>query len=193
MSLLNKLAFLFSLYSWFSVAVAVPSFDGVAFWNHDVGSLTYGMGSLEALGPNNNYENGHFVPRFLSLVGSRGMPGNVTVTNTKEPPLFYVHGSQLWHYHNSTTILPVNVRNSTVTSHLPLQLVVGNERDGVKSGSWRWQGTQLVYEQWKTTNSGVYYSCQDTNGLMGLFLFTKPAPTPQGCAIFTIHSFIRDS
>ena len=75
---------------------------------------------------------------------------------------------------NATTILPVNVRNSTLSSQLPLQLVVGNERDGVRGGSWRWQGTQLIYEQGKATNQGAYYSCQDTNGLMGLFLFTKP-------------------
>ena len=98
----------------------------------------------------------------------------MTVVNTRNPPLFYVHGSQLWHYHNATTILPVNVRNSTLSSQLPLQLIVSDKRDGVKGGSWRWQGTQLIYEQGKTTNSGVYYSCQDTNGLMGLYLFTTP-------------------
>ena len=73
MPLLHKSAFFLSLFSWLSIVIGVPSFDGVAFWNHDAGSLTYGMGSLEALGPNNNYENGHFVPRFLSLDGPRGM------------------------------------------------------------------------------------------------------------------------
>jgi hypothetical protein len=98
----------------------------------------------------------------------------MTVTTHRYPPVFYVHNKELWHYHNATTILPVNVRNSTMSSQLPLQLVVGKERGGVRGGSWRWQGTQLIYEHGKVTNQGVYYSCQDTNGLMGLFLFLSP-------------------
>lgn len=87
--------------------------------------------------------------------------------------MFYIHNDQLWHYHNASTILPVNVLNSTASAELPLQVVVGNKRGGVKGGVWRWQGTRLFYEQGSADNSGVYYSCQDTNGLMGLFFFLK--------------------
>lgn len=98
----------------------------------------------------------------------------MSIIRTQNPPLFYIHNDQLWHYHNASTILPVNVQNATLSSQLPLQLVVGSKREGVKGGGWRWQGTQLVYEQGKASNSGVYYSCQDTNGLMGLFMFMTP-------------------
>lgn len=98
----------------------------------------------------------------------------MTVATSNNPPLFYVHNEQLWHYHNASTIYPVNVQNSTLSSQLPLQLVVSKKRGGVKGGGWRWQGTQLVYEQGRAGNSGVYYSCQDTNGLMGLFMFMTP-------------------
>lgn len=87
--------------------------------------------------------------------------------------MFYIKNNQLWHFHNASTIFPVNVINSTLSSQMPLQLVVGNKREGVKGGSWRWQGTRLFYEQGSAHNSGVYYSCQDTNGLMGLFLFLR--------------------
>lgn len=98
----------------------------------------------------------------------------MSVINTKVPPLFYIHNDQLWLFHNASTILPVNVQNSTLSSQLPLQLVVGKQREGVKGGGWRWQGTMLVYEQGRATNNGVYYSCQDTSGLMGLFMFMIP-------------------
>lgn len=104
-----------------------------------------------------------------------GNPGNVTVKRETSPPLFYIHNGQLWHYHNGTTILPVAVRNSTASAALPLQLSVGKgSRDAVRGGSWRWQGTMLYYEQGSASNSGAYYSCQDTNGLMGLFTFLRP-------------------
>ncbi|KAI0347193.1 hypothetical protein BDW22DRAFT_1351563 [Trametopsis cervina] len=195
MSLLQRFALLFSVYTWFTLVCGVPSFDGITFWSSDTGSIVPGMSALEALGPNNNYENGHYMPRFLTLSGERGAPGNATVKTVlgrTPPPLFYIHNSQLWQYHNASTILPVNVHNSTLSSQLPLQMIAGKKRDGVKGGSWRWQGTQLVYEQGKSNNGGVYYSCQDTNGLMGVFLFMRPSPTPQGCTIFTIHSFVRD-
>ena len=108
---------------------------------------------------------------FLMTIGD---PGNITVSTKNDAPLFYVYNDQLWHYHNSSTILPVNVQNSTSTSQVPLQLATGKTRDGIRGGGWRWQGTQLIYEQGKSTNSGVYYFCRDMNGLMGLFTTLIP-------------------
>ncbi|KAI0701801.1 hypothetical protein BC835DRAFT_1264528 [Cytidiella melzeri] len=174
MSVVQRIALILPLFLWVALVGGMPSFDGVAFWSSDTGSLVPGMGALEALGPQNNYENGYFVPRFLAVDAERGAPGNVTITSTKNPPMFYLHNSQVWLYHNATTILPVNVRNSTLSSQLPLQVVVGKQREGVRGGTWRWQGTQLIYEQGSATNQGIYYACQDTNDLMGLFLFLKP-------------------
>ena len=90
------------------------------------------------------------------------------------PPLFYIHGSQLYNYHNASTIYPVQVVNGTRAEGMPLQVVVGSPRgDVVRGGTWRWQGTQLFYELGTANNGGVYYGCQNTDGLMGLFLFLR--------------------
>lgn len=108
-----------------------------------------------------------------------GLPGNASVYRNRSPPLFYIHQNQLWHFHNESTILPVQVHNSTLTSKLPLQVVVGDKdpklahRILVKGGHWRWQGTMLRYDH-GSSSTPLFYSCQDTNGLMGLFLFTEP-------------------
>ncbi|KIP07043.1 hypothetical protein PHLGIDRAFT_19290 [Phlebiopsis gigantea 11061_1 CR5-6] len=147
------------------------------------------MTALEAVGP--NWREKGKATQYFTLDGDTGTPGNITVRQDRSPSLFYIHNDQLWHYHNASMILPVNVLNSTASAQLPLQVVVGNKRGGVKGGSWRWQGTRLFYEQGSADNSGVYYSCQDTNGLMGLFFFLKGAPTPPGCTLFTVHSFMR--
>lgn len=98
----------------------------------------------------------------------------MTIEVDNSPPLFYINNGHLWYYHNMTAIYPVNVLNSTMTSQLPLQLSVGRKQEGVKGGYWRWQGTMLYYEQGAGSNSGAYYSCQDTTGLMGLYLYLKP-------------------
>lgn len=102
-----------------------------------------------------------------------GSTGNATVRRSRTPALFYIHNNQLWNYYNASTIYPVHVVNSTLSSQLPLQIVVGDpgRQKVVKGGSWRWQGTMLFYEHGSAHNSGVYYSCQDTNGLMGLFTY----------------------
>lgn len=97
----------------------------------------------------------------------------MTVYRNKSPPLFYIHQNQLWHYHNESTILPINVHNSTRAADLPLQLVADTEPAGVPGGRWRWQGTMLFYENGAQDNQGLYYSCQDVNGLNGLFTFLK--------------------
>jgi hypothetical protein len=72
MSALERVVLIFSLCFWLVLVCGMPSFDGVAFWNNDVGSFVAGMGALEALGPNNNYEHGHFIPRFVAMDAERG-------------------------------------------------------------------------------------------------------------------------
>lgn len=189
MSLLYRSLALLSLLAALTAVWAVPSFEGVTNWSEAIGTLVPGMTALEALGP---YGHDYTSPHFFSIDAPHGNPGNVTVKRETSPPLFYIHNGQLWHYHNGTTILPVAVRNSTASAALPLQLSVGKgSRDAVRGGSWRWQGTMLYYEQGSASNSGAYYSCQDTNGLMGLFTFLRPSPTPPGCTLFTVHSFTR--
>lgn len=58
-----------------TLVLAIPSFEGISFWHDDIGSLVPGMSYLEALGPNNNYENGHFTRRFVSLAAHEGECG----------------------------------------------------------------------------------------------------------------------
>ena len=99
----------------------------------------------------------------------------MTVSRRLSPPLFYIHNSQLFYYHNMTTILHMNVINSTLTSPFPYQLMVGTKQEGIKSGHFRWQGTMLYYDRGTGTNGGAFYSCKDpTGGLTGLFMFLQP-------------------
>ncbi|KAI0775923.1 hypothetical protein BD413DRAFT_602457 [Trametes elegans] len=168
---------------------AIPSFDGLTSWSSDsISTLVPGMSHLQALGPISQ-DPASQVPFYMSLAAPRGLPGNVTVFKNKSPPLFYIHQSQLWHYHNDSTILPVNVHNSTGAAGLPLQMVAESAPGGVPGGRWRWQGTMLFYENGAQNNQGLFYSCQDVNGLNGLFLFLQCSPPPAGCTPFTIHSF----
>ncbi|EKM59164.1 uncharacterized protein PHACADRAFT_191481 [Phanerochaete carnosa HHB-10118-sp] len=166
------LALLLLCASWVMTVLAIPSFEGVTSWT-DIGSLVPGMTTLEAIGPSSWDDSGKN-PFYFTIDAPHGLTGNATVKKDSAPPLFYIHNNQLWNFHNASTIYPVNTVNATKSSQLPLQVVVGKPgSDVVKGGSWRWQGTMLLYEYGSTNNSGVYYSCQDTNGLMGLFLFLR--------------------
>lgn len=171
----------------------MPSFEGVTSWS-SMNNLVPGMSHLQGLGPIAAQGEGASIPFYMSIAAPRGtsdsltvhaptrlltrtpnagLPGNVTVYRNKSPPLFYIHQNQLWHYHNESTILPINVHNSTKAADLPLQLVADTEPAGVPGGRWRWQGTMLFYENGEQDNQGLYYSCQDVNGLNGLFTFLK--------------------
>ncbi|KAI0638059.1 hypothetical protein C8Q77DRAFT_1089087 [Trametes polyzona] len=165
---------------------AMPSFEGVTSWS-SMNSLVPGMTHLQGLGPIASEHEGSLFPFYMSIAAPRGLPGNVTVYRNKSPPLYYIHQNQLWHYHNDSTILPINVHNST--AGLPLQLIAEQKPGGVPGGRWRWQGTMLFYENGPQNNQGLFYSCQDVNGLNGLFLFLQCSPPPAGCTPFTIHSF----
>ena len=105
--------------------------------------------------------------------------------------MFYIHNNQLWNYHNASTIYPVHVVNATRSADMPLQLVVGTPRgDVVRGGFWRWQGTMLFYELGTASNGGVYYGCQNTEGLMGLFLFLRGS-APLLCRLCHMELIIR--
>ncbi|RDX55486.1 hypothetical protein OH76DRAFT_1414811 [Lentinus brumalis] len=167
---------------------AVPSFEGVTSWS-SIGNLVPGMTYLEGLGPATSQGTPGHVPFYMSIAATRGNPGNVTMYRNRSPPLFYIHQNQLWHYHNESTIMPVNVHNTTGSGQLPLQLIVGTKPAGVPGGRWRWQGTMLFYENGPQNNEGLFYSCADVNGLNGMFLFLQCSPPPPGCTPFTVHSF----
>ncbi|KAI1795118.1 hypothetical protein LXA43DRAFT_1091240 [Ganoderma leucocontextum] len=167
---------------------AMPSFDGVTSWS-SIGNLVPGLSYLEGLGPASTHGRADHTPFYLSIGATRGNPGNMTMYRNKSPPLFYIHQNQLWHYHNDSTILPVNVHNSTGSAQLPLQMIAGTQPDGVPGGRWRWQATMLFYENGAQDNQGLFYSCADVNGLNGMFLFLQCSAPPPGCTAFTVHSF----
>ncbi len=131
----------------------------------------------------------------ISAPTPAGNPGNVTMYRNKSPPLFYIHQNQLWHFHNDSTILPVNVHNTTGESaQLPLQLIADPTPGGVPGGRWRWQATMLFYENGAQDNQGLFYSCADVNGLNGMFLFLQwcvssfrvlRARSPRGAPVWT--------
>ncbi|KAL7282318.1 hypothetical protein ACG7TL_003788 [Trametes sanguinea] len=168
---------------------AMPSFEGMTTWSDSISNLVPGMSHLEGLGPISTQGQAGHIPFYMSIAAPRGLPGNVTMYRNKSPPLFYIHQNQLWHYHNESTILPINVLNSTQAAGLPLQMVAEQKAGGVPGGRWRWQGTMLFYENGAQNNQGLFYSCADVNGLNGLFLFLQCSPPPSGCTPFTIHSF----
>lgn len=192
-----------------ALVAAIPSFEGVTSWS-SIGNLVPGMSYLQGLGPAAAEGHPGQVPFYLSIGATRGEPpsvytskaqtltydpplsspqgnpGNVTMYRNRSPPLFYIHQNQLWHFHNESAIMPVNVHNLTSAAatdssagsdkqqpQLPLQLVVGTRPEGIPGGRWRWQGTMLFYENGAQDNQGLFYSCTDVNGLNGMFLFLQ--------------------
>ncbi|KAJ3488694.1 hypothetical protein NLI96_g2663 [Meripilus lineatus] len=188
---------LVSILAVISTVFSIPVFEGISAWSSSIGSLVPGVTVIEAIGSGGT-DPLTYVPLYMSTEGPRGSPGNVSVTRDPSPPLFYIANNELYHFHNESTILPIQVHNSTQSAKLPLQLTIGDgeatgklsRRTIVPGGNWRWQGTMLRYDQ-GTTSTPLFFSCQDANGLMGLFLHPKPSPTPEGCTAFTLHSFSR--
>ncbi|KAF9009072.1 hypothetical protein BDQ17DRAFT_1349476 [Cyathus striatus] len=173
----------------FSLALAIPTWEGINV-RGSIGSLVPGTSYIEALGPARGNEKSQL--RHLSLPVP-GNPGNLTVMpNYRAPGLFYVGQNQLWNFVNETAIFPVNAINVTSTSEFPLQLIVGTKQAGISTGSWRWRGTMLYYDQGSRGNQGLFYTCTTDSGLPGVFMFLQPSPTPPGCDTLTLHSFSRD-
>lgn len=142
------------------------------------------------------------------------MPGNAIINSAPSPLPFFVspRDGQLYQVVNATTVLHVNVLNTTRTPdahplgsayaqarlelalapntpHSPLKLELAPTRaPGAPVGAWRWQGTMLYYDdKAERTNSGVFYQCVDRDGPHGLYMFLEPAPTPAGCQLVTLH------
>ncbi|KAI0796783.1 hypothetical protein C8Q75DRAFT_729641 [Abortiporus biennis] len=189
----NSKVLLSLLCAFVSITWAIPAFESMTQWSSTT-TLVPGLTTLEAIGPG-IIDPQNYVPQYVSVLADRGSPGNATIRRDNAPPLFYVYQSQLYNYHNDSSILPVQLHNSTMSSKFPLQVVVGDtgkqaKKTLVKGGSWRWQGTILRYEH-GPYSTPLFYSCLDVNGLMGLFVSTEPSPTPSGCTAFTIHSFNR--
>ncbi|KAF8076379.1 hypothetical protein FPV67DRAFT_414750 [Lyophyllum atratum] len=179
---------LVATFLWFAISVtAIPAWEG-ARGQTSISSLVSGTSYIEAVGSSRDCES--YRTTHLSLLHP-GQPGNLTVApNTRVPSLFYIHRNQLWQFHNETSIYPVNVLNSTMTG-FPLQLIVGKKSAGIRSGSWRWHGTMLYYDQGSAGNGGLYYSCTMEDGSNGVFMFLQPSPTPPACERMTMHSWSR--
>ncbi|KAH7914360.1 hypothetical protein BJ138DRAFT_1144109 [Hygrophoropsis aurantiaca] len=173
------------------LVLSVPTWE--SFNNRQaLGTLVPGATFLEALGPVRRAQPSD-QPNYISVHGQRGSPGRAIVTQESSPPLFYINHDQLWQYQNDTYIFPVSVLNSTLTADAPLQVTISEKSEGLSGGRWRWRGTMLYYDLGSKTNQGLFYTCQDKSGAHGVFMFLDPSPTPKGCEIVTIHSFVRRS
>ncbi|KDQ64496.1 hypothetical protein JAAARDRAFT_228050 [Jaapia argillacea MUCL 33604] len=178
---------LIATFCYTSLVFGVPTWEGTS--QRSIGSLVPGASPIEALG---EMVPGQWPsPKYLSVPNPPGVPGNVSVYPNPSPPYFFVRNDQLWQITNDTSILAVNVVNTTGVADVPLKLMVGKKRSGITNGSWRWRGTMLYYEQGSNSNQGVYYVCIEKTGHSGVYMFLKPSPTPSGCSLVTLHSFTR--
>jgi len=195
MSATARIALALFISSCISYVLCVPAYEGVTQWS-TIGNLVPGITTLEAINGQDGLTLEHNVPSYVSILAPRGLPGNATIFKSKSPPLFYIHNNQLWHFHNESTILPVQLRNSTTQARHPLRVVVGdNEPEAtrqtrVKGGSWRWQGTMLWYDHGQHSTP-LFHSCITRDGPLGLFLYIEGGPPIDGCTPFTLHSFSR--
>ena len=124
--------------------------------------------------------------------------------------MFFVNRNQLFLYTNDSSILTVNVLNTTASDEdpMPYKITIDNKRAGLSDTVWRWQGTLLQFDHGQRNNQGLYYSCLNKRGIWNLYLFLQPyvtallracesslnnlsdrAPTPDDCKIVTLHSF----
>jgi hypothetical protein len=96
--------------------------------------------------------------------------GNITIDVTTSPMLFFIKQRQLYQLTNETSILAINVLNTTTTAELPLKLVAETKPGGVK-GSWEWHGSMLQFNHGSKSNQGIFYNCaEDTAGGKGIYM-----------------------
>lgn len=165
---------------------AVPTWEGMN-GRSSIGSLIPGVSSIEAKGPVATGKQAKHLTvhspgapqlshSFHSVVYSfciSGRISNVTVAPPSKvpPPQFYINQEQLFLLVNETAVYPVNVYNSTTTHHLPMQLVLGTNKEGITSGSWRWKNTMLYYDLPSgKSNDGVYYRCMTESGAYNVYM-----------------------
>ncbi|KAF8974569.1 hypothetical protein BDZ97DRAFT_35523 [Flammula alnicola] len=180
---------LFVLFCSIQFIAAVPTWEGMN-GRSSITSLIPGASYIQAMGP---AAQAGMVKHLSVHVPEKG--GNLTVTpNTRTPPLFYINQDQLWLLVNETAVYPVNVHNSTGTHELPMQLILGNKREGITSGKWRWKTTMLYYDLPSgKSNDGLYFLCITESGLYNVFMTGTASPSPNGCRHLTLHSFIRSN
>ncbi|KAF4574604.1 hypothetical protein EYR36_005952 [Pleurotus pulmonarius] len=169
----------------FSTVLGVPTWDG---WNRQqsISSLVPGSSFIEALGPARDTQmyKGHLSTAIP------GTPGNLTLIQNTQPPMYFINQNWLWQINNETSIFRVNVVNTTGVAEMPLQLKLGTKAEGIKTGSWRWRGTMLYYDQTSGDSQGLFYSCPAGDNT-GIFMFLKNAAPPAGCSVLTLHTFTR--
>ncbi|TDL29888.1 hypothetical protein BD410DRAFT_798357 [Rickenella mellea] len=166
-------AYLSFLLSGLVLVMAVPSWDGglVTQPRMSIDSIVPGSDYLEA---RSTYRINPYVPRFLGSSSPQGIPGNVTILEGQYPLIWYTNSGKLFQLNNSTSVMYVNVMNVTGTAPIGLKLELGNKAKGVRGGTWSYRGTMLWYELGKKTNYGLFYSCFDKDGYMGVYITMDP-------------------
>ncbi|KAI0068711.1 hypothetical protein BV25DRAFT_1986293 [Artomyces pyxidatus] len=154
-----------------------------------IGSLVPGSSVIEALG-------GYEVPQVLSLSAPPGVAGNVTITmrrrsRSSDLALFFLHHNRLFQFTNETSILNVNVLNTTAVEGepMPYKLAVSPKREGLRDAMFRWRGTLLHYELGNGPDQTFFYVCKNASGETGIYMLAQADATPPGCTLVTLHSF----
>ncbi|KAF5321732.1 hypothetical protein D9619_000940 [Psilocybe cf. subviscida] len=171
--------------------VAAFAWDGMN-GRASMGSLIAGLSQIEAKGPS---ASGSW-SKYLDIQDPDKI-SNLTIVSAagkRQSPLFYINQEQLYLLVNETTVYPVNVQNSTAYHDLPMQLVLGDKRDGITTGKWFWKTTQLYYElPGGKSNDGLYFKCLTESGWFNVFMSNVGVMPPHGCSYMSLHSFIRDT
>ncbi|KAF9534333.1 hypothetical protein CPB83DRAFT_902277 [Crepidotus variabilis] len=170
------------------IVVSIPTWDPF-FDQTTVDNLVPGGSHIES-----NVPSAFRAAKKQMSVQTLGRPGNVTINNhLYEPPVFYVFKRQLWYMNNESTIWPVNMRNSSTTHPLPMQLVVEEKQGGIP-GTWRWEGSMLNFDLLgkKSPVHRLFFVCL-LNNSYNVFFSPSPTPRPDGCEITTLHSFVYSS
>lgn len=69
----------------------------------------------------------------------------------------------------------MNVTGEAPSTHpAPLKLEFDSDAKGISGGTFRWRGTKLHYDLGSRTNGGMYYSCKDQNGTVGVYTSLEP-------------------
>ncbi|KAF8913892.1 hypothetical protein CPB84DRAFT_1757840 [Gymnopilus junonius] len=181
--------FLFALLVLLHFTAAVPTWEGMN-GRSSIGSLIPGASLITAKGPVSHPGD----VKHLT-VHNPGTIGNITIRAEARSgsPLFYINRNHLWLLVNETTVYPVNIHNSTTFHDLPMQLVLGKQKQGITTGTWRWKGTQLYYDMpGGQSNMGLYFHCLTSSGQFNTFMSPIPSPPPNGCQVMTFHSFTRE-
>ncbi|KAH7102905.1 hypothetical protein BKA62DRAFT_697980 [Auriculariales sp. MPI-PUGE-AT-0066] len=200
--------------AWAAVAHAIPGMDSLF---RQTSVFVPGQDVIRVR-PSTSDGTSDFVLRSSN---APGIAGDAVVTDLDAnwqypPPLFFIDpaNSKLMLFVNSTTMLHVNVLNTTkpeqfqnfdkggepvplTSAQIPLKVAFSKKSEGIKGGVWSYIGTLLTYDlpahltkgNGRQTNQGIFFQCSSGKAYKpGLFTSLDPSVIPNTCNVVTLHS-----